>query len=93
MIRSSPPQNTDNPPTFQAECVIPLTEAQQGLWAQGILGPEAARAFHLAYTVEMRGPYDHAAMKRALKAVTARHEALRTSLQDDGSSQVIAREG
>jgi amino acid adenylation domain-containing protein len=82
--------NSTEESSRDGERIIGLTDAQRGFWAQTALGPDAARAYNVSYTVELRGSYDHAAMQRAFQAVVQRHEALRTRLGADSNSQVVA---
>ncbi|WP_244131951.1 non-ribosomal peptide synthase/polyketide synthase [Burkholderia plantarii] len=58
--------------------VLPLSFAQQRLWflAQMAGGSEA---YHIVGGLRLRGALDEAALRRALDAIVARHEALRTT--------------
>ncbi len=71
---------------------LPLTPAQQGLWISG-MDDQAARAYHESVTLSLRGPLDVAALRAALQALAGRHEALRATISEDGSSQNIAPAG
>jgi iturin family lipopeptide synthetase A len=69
--------------------VLPLTEAQSGLWVLGQTDPDALRAYYESTTLDWRGPLDVAALQRAVQAAADRHEALRTTIQPDGQAQII----
>ncbi|HET7461831.1 MAG TPA: amino acid adenylation domain-containing protein, partial [Longimicrobium sp.] len=56
---------------------LPLSFAQQRLWFIEQLGNQGS-AYHLRSPVRLRGELDRAALARALDALVARHEALRT---------------
>jgi amino acid adenylation domain-containing protein len=55
-----------------------VSSAQRRLWFLAQLGQDASRAYHLPQAWLVDGPLDHAALRRALDALVARHEALRT---------------
>jgi hypothetical protein len=57
---------------------FPLAFAQQRLWFLEQLEP-VGPAYHLRLPVRLRGRLDVAALRRALAALAARHEALRTT--------------
>ncbi len=54
-----------------------LSFSQQRLWFLAQL-PGASEAYHMPLALRLRGPLDPAALARALDALTARHEVLRT---------------
>ncbi len=74
----------------QPERTIPLTESQRGLWALSAISPDATRSYNEAVTLQLRGPYEHDRMQRALQSLVNRHEALRTRIGEDGENQVVA---
>ncbi|WP_042628148.1 non-ribosomal peptide synthetase [Burkholderia plantarii] len=55
---------------------FPLLPAQERLWFLWCLDPNHA-GYHLAQTLRLTGPFDAAALRRALGALLARHESLR----------------
>ncbi len=58
----------------------PLSYAQERLWFIDRMTPGLA-AYHLPLAVRLAGPLDRAALGRAIAAVVARHEALRTGFR------------
>lgn len=65
---------------------VPLYPNQEGLWFIDQLKPGEAN-YNVPGTVRLRGTLDAAALERALGAVVARHESLRTTFRadDDGT--------
>ncbi len=68
---------------------LPLTESQSGLWIVSQTDETALRAYSEATTLELRGALDSARLDRALNALIARHDALRTGFRPDGETQVV----
>ncbi|MEW2546596.1 non-ribosomal peptide synthase/polyketide synthase [Streptomyces sp. NPDC047002] len=60
---------------------LPLSFAQQRLWFLDRLHPGDAR-YNSAVAVRLSGTLDRTALERALAAVVARHEALRTTFKE-----------
>jgi non-ribosomal peptide synthetase component F/aryl carrier-like protein len=58
---------------------IPLSFAQERLWFLAHLDPTASRAYHLPFSLPMKGELDVPALRRALDDIVARHESLRTT--------------
>jgi surfactin synthase thioesterase subunit/MFS family permease len=56
---------------------VPLSSEQQRLWFLHQLQPEAGD-YHIAFARRLSGPLDVAALRRAMGAVTDRHDILRT---------------
>ncbi len=81
------------PPTAATPrpAVVPASFAQRRMWFLERLAPGAA-GYQVAGAMRLRGPLDRVALGRTLDAITARHEALRTSLPEgpDGPVQAIA---
>ncbi|HEX8273688.1 MAG TPA: amino acid adenylation domain-containing protein [Longimicrobiaceae bacterium] len=66
---------------------LPASFAQTRLWFIQQMDPESS-ANNMAYPLRLAGRLDAAALRRALTAVVARHEALRTTLEDRGGEPV-----
>ncbi|HEX9935769.1 MAG TPA: amino acid adenylation domain-containing protein, partial [Longimicrobium sp.] len=65
---------------------LPLSFAQQRLWFIDQM-EGAGAAYHLVVRERLRGDLDHAALRRALDRIVARHEALRTTFAEvDGEA-------
>ena len=67
----------------------PLTEAQMEIRLAAQLGDEESCAFNEGLSVRLRGPLNVSALRDALQTVVNRHEALRTTLTEDGESQRV----
>ncbi|HLL46016.1 MAG TPA: amino acid adenylation domain-containing protein, partial [Longimicrobiaceae bacterium] len=71
---------------------LPLSFAQQRLWFIHQLAPGSA-AYNMPHPLRMRGPLDPGALARALDALAARHESLRTVFAVvDGEPVQVVRE-
>lgn len=66
-----------------------LTPGQQEIWLATKLDPSSSPAFNESCTFTMRGPFNRAAMESALQQLIVRHEALRTTFDEDGSTQTV----
>ncbi|NYF51916.1 non-ribosomal peptide synthetase/type I polyketide synthase [Tunturiibacter gelidoferens] len=69
---------------------VPITEAQREIYFAAALGDEMNCAFNESVTLRLRGHVDEAALKQALESVFARHDALRSTISEDGESILIA---
>ncbi|MFJ1460351.1 amino acid adenylation domain-containing protein [Nocardia sp. N2S4-5] len=69
---------------------VPLSPAQQRMWVLNRMDPASA-AYNIAAALRLTGDLDAAALGRALTAVVARHESLRTvyPADDQGPRQVV----
>ncbi|WP_330241204.1 non-ribosomal peptide synthetase [Streptomyces sp. NBC_00525] len=75
---------------------VPLSAAQERMWFLCRLDEEGAAAYQVSSAVRLRGEADLPALRRALDALVARHEALRTTFREtpDGEPvQHIAESG
>ncbi len=66
-----------------------LSESQQGLWVLGQTDADGLRAYNESTTLELRGPLDAAALGRALQRTVNAHDALRTTISQDGEAQTV----
>ncbi|NYF90024.1 non-ribosomal peptide synthetase [Tunturiibacter empetritectus] len=69
---------------------VPITEAQREIYFAAALGDEVNCAFNESVTLRLRGDVDERALKQALESVFARHDALRSTISEDGESILIA---
>ena len=67
----------------QAPSDYPLNEAQQQLATLAQISPEGSLAYHVNALLQLRGNVDAVALAKALSAVVARHDALRTLIEGD----------
>ncbi|SFW73005.1 non-ribosomal peptide synthetase [Amycolatopsis australiensis] len=65
----------------QPSAIFPVSPAQEALWVLEQLVPGTA-AYHIPVALRLLGTLDRAALGRALSAVAARHEILRTSFAE-----------
>jgi hypothetical protein len=74
--------------------VFPMAFAQQRLWFLEQLQPGTA-LYHLSSLLEVAGPLSPVAFERAVNAVIARHESLRTTFAmiDDQAVQMVSGSG
>ena len=68
---------------------VPTTAAQKQLWVLAQMGDDASCAYNETLCLRLRGPLNMAALAHAVRAVVVRHEALRTSIGDDGEVQLV----
>ena len=69
---------------------VPLTEPQREVFLAAALNDEANCAFNESLTLHLRGPIRKADLASALTHAFARHDALRSTISEDGESLVIA---
>ena len=69
---------------------LPLSYAQERQWFLWQLDPHSA-AYHIPSALRLKGTLDTSALQRSFDALMARHESLRTCVQEqpDGARQVI----
>ncbi|MET0344164.1 MAG: amino acid adenylation domain-containing protein [Polyangiales bacterium] len=91
---NQPPVDFD--PFAQGEIArtAPITPQQRELWSAIQLGGDAANcAYNEAVGVRLVGALDRAALGRALAALVARHDALRSVIASDGSALIVHAQG
>ena len=76
-------------PVFKRQQDEPLrlSYAQERQWFLWQLEPEST-AYHVPRALRLNGPLDLAALQRSFDTLVARHESLRTRLQQDGQRTV-----
>ena len=70
----------------------PLTEPQREIYLAAALNAEANCAFNESLTLDLRGAVRIRDLERALESIFARHDALRSTISEDGESLLIANE-
>ncbi|HEX6292475.1 MAG TPA: MupA/Atu3671 family FMN-dependent luciferase-like monooxygenase [Herpetosiphonaceae bacterium] len=87
---SAPPAEPQAIPR-RANATAPLSFSQQRLWFLDKLAPGSS-AYTIPIALRLTGPLDTAALQRALDAIVARHEILRTTFHDTDEQpvQVVA---
>ncbi|HEY1017221.1 MAG TPA: MupA/Atu3671 family FMN-dependent luciferase-like monooxygenase, partial [Herpetosiphonaceae bacterium] len=70
--------------------MLPLTEAQKGLWVLAQLGDREAQLYNEALAMRLTGPLDIEAMRRSLHTIVGRHDSLRTTFTAEGDYQLVA---
>jgi acyl transferase domain-containing protein/non-ribosomal peptide synthetase component F len=71
------------------EITAPLTAAQMEIWFASQMSDGASSAYSETRLLHFRGPLQVAALQKALKRLTDRHEALRAVISSDGQEQRI----
>ena len=71
---------------------VPLTQPQREIYLAAALNSEANCAFNESLTLELRGPVRVDDLAYALDVVFTRHDALRSTISEDGDSLVIGSE-
>jgi len=72
--------------TRSAAGLLPLSHAQQALWMLHQVDPGRAAAYHTGAALLVHAPLDPAALHRAVDALAARHDALRSTFHADGAT-------
>jgi glutamate-1-semialdehyde aminotransferase/thioesterase domain-containing protein/acyl carrier protein len=67
----------------------PPTDLQREMWIAAQMRPEASAASNGTNVVELDGDLNVAAMQRAIAEVVKRHEALRSTFNEDGTKVVV----
>ncbi len=68
---------------------LPLTEGQRQLWIESQMGDEASLAYVESITLRLRGALDFRALVRAVRALVARHDTLRTTFGPEGDVRIV----
>ena len=68
---------------------LPLTRQQSEVWVESQMGHEASCAFNQCFVLHLRGQLSTSSLQNALDKVLARHAALRTIFDKEGSEQRI----
>ena len=71
---------------------LPLTRQQSEVWVESQMGREASCAFNQCFVLHLRGQLSTPSLQNALDRVLARHAALRTIFDKEGSEQRILPE-
>jgi len=71
------------------ERVVATSEAQREVWLADKLGQDASLAFNESVNLRLRGGLDIGALRSALQALVARHEALRSTVGPEGTELLI----
>ncbi|MHB2053506.1 condensation domain-containing protein, partial [Pseudomonas sp. VEM90] len=74
--------NLPLPPCREGFETLPLSYAQQRQWFLWHLAPDSS-AYHVPSALRLVGEVDTLALRRALEHLAARHEALRTTFDED----------
>jgi glutamate-1-semialdehyde aminotransferase/acyl carrier protein len=87
--RVGPGGDGDRPARKPGPRSLPLTEAQKAVWGLAQMNEAASRAYHESSTMDIAGPFDVAAVRRAIGELVARHEALRLTFSPEGDAQFV----
>ncbi|HJP58603.1 MAG TPA: condensation domain-containing protein, partial [Gemmatimonadaceae bacterium] len=65
------------------------TEPQREIWTATRIGEDASLAFNESISLRLTGPLDRRALIEAIRGLVERHEALRSSFSEDGTSVLV----
>ncbi len=88
-MRSPPVVEAANSDAMPQTAILPLSEEQRQLWFLAQISEEAAAAYNDSSVLQMHGPLDTAALRRAIQHWVNRHEALRTRFHPEGNVQEV----
>jgi amino acid adenylation domain-containing protein len=71
------PRSAAGIPRADRDAPLPLSWAQQRLWFLDQLDHAAGAAYHMPASLRLKGRLDHAALRKTLDRIVARHENLR----------------
>ncbi|MGA3341230.1 MAG: amino acid adenylation domain-containing protein, partial [Methylocella sp.] len=77
------------PPEGSRERQGQLTESQMEIWLSAQLGDAASCAFNESVTLDLRGPLDKQALRKAAHDLVQRHEALRIRFAPTGTGFTV----
>src|SRR5690606_5408015 len=70
--------------------VLPTIEPQREIWVACMMGEQAAtKAYTIPFAIALSGELDEGALRRAVQKLVERHEALRTTFNEDGSEMRV----
>ena len=70
--------------------VLPTIEPQREIWVACMMGDQAAtKAYTIPFAIALSGALDEDALRRAAQQLVERHEALRTTFNEDGSEMQV----
>src|SRR5690606_37719995 len=73
--------------------VLPTIEPQREIWVACMMGEQAAtKAYNIPFAIALSGELDEDALRRAIQKLVERHEALRTTFNEDGSEMRVNSE-
>ena len=74
----------------EIEKVIILNESQKEIWLSCIIGGDSASlAYNESVSLNLSGRFNLAAFQEAVNMLTARHEALRSTISKDGENLIV----
>ncbi len=79
----------ENETSVQAAKTIPLTAGQEEIWVSHHLHEQAAKSFNIGSEIILEGDLDVEALRQSIKELVNRHEALRTTINEGGKTQII----
>lgn len=68
---------------------VPMSFAQERIWVHQLMNPDGV-AYHRPMCLHLDGPLQREALQQALDLLAARHEALRTSVLEEGGAAFLA---
>jgi amino acid adenylation domain-containing protein len=68
---------------------LPLTEGQMELWLGTQWGGDASRAMNHSFAIHLHGPMNVEALRETIQQLVDRHDALRITFAQDGTSQSV----
>ncbi|HEX8027713.1 MAG TPA: condensation domain-containing protein, partial [Vicinamibacterales bacterium] len=68
---------------------VPSTEPQREIWLADRLGTSSSLAYNESVSIHLRGSIDVEALRRVVRELPARHDALRATFSDDGLTMRI----